>query len=266
MNLLSLFTKQTKNGVRVYLPPEVDAVSIRYYYLHARDGALIPNSKIYADGALNYEINSLGCKGVEIDPSKPTIGIFGDSATFGIGLDSWVQRIKIPGYQILNAGVGGWSMDRVIDKSLDLSSRINLVGVVVYTGWHNIIYGETGEDYWRSQLDRLSNIPFVAHVNIATSLIEEAVERGIEELMERGSREKSTAYYHWGTIQLTKENIRLLLNGINRFNSFLGSYVAETGRHLLDLKNLLLIERYDDMPKYFFDPGHMRVSSYPKIA
>ena len=157
-------------------------------------------------------------------------------------------------------------MDRVIDKSLDLSSRINLVGVVVYTGWHNIIYGETGEDYWRSQLDRLSNIPFVAHVNIATSLIEEAVERGIEELMERGSREKSTAYYHWGTIQLTKENIRLLLNGINRFNSFLGSYVAETGRHLLDLKNLLLIERYDDMPKYFFDPAHMRVSSYPKIA
>ena len=138
MKQFSWFLKNAKNSIRIFLPP---GIGYRYYYMNVLDGSLIPNTKINTNGKRVLEINSLGCKGAEIDPSLPTVGIFGDSTTFGMGLDSWAQKIKLPGYQILNAGVEGMSMGPVVNKLNELAHRINLVGAVVYTGWHNCFWG-----------------------------------------------------------------------------------------------------------------------------
>ncbi|MEE2746308.1 MAG: hypothetical protein VX617_05450 [Pseudomonadota bacterium] len=263
MDFPSFFAKQQEKGKRVYLQSRQDA---QYYYQSSLDGSLIPNTKVYIGKKLTYNINSLGCIGPEIDPNLPTIGFFGDSTTFCSGDDSWVRRIKLPGFQILNAGAEGLSMEPVVDKLNGLARRINLVGAVVYTGWHNTFYGKNGEEFWRSELDLISDLPFIAHVNIATSVTEEAVERGVEELMNRRTEENSSAYGHWGTWRLTKENLRILLDGVNKFNKFIKSYALEKDRPVIDLANFLRVKNYDDIPNWFCDPGHMRVNTYPKIA
>src|SRR5438552_207952 len=51
-------------------------------YLNYRTGELIPSTELWIGDLLTMRINSLGCKGEELDPALGVIGVFGDSATF----------------------------------------------------------------------------------------------------------------------------------------------------------------------------------------
>jgi len=157
-----------------------DYVKRQALYMDTQTGNLIANTEIIIDGKLQMKVNALGCKGEDIDPARPTVAFFGDSTTFGVGLTSWAQMTKIPGCQTLNAGVEGYPMDRIVGRFNELKGRVNIVGAVFFTGWHNIIYNDYSEEYWRQMLDSIEGAPVIAHLTLSTPLIGEAVVRGID--------------------------------------------------------------------------------------
>ena len=63
--------------------------------------------------------NSLGFRGPEYDPTKPSIAILGDSFAFGFGLNdnqtnAEPLREAFPGYNVLNLGVNGYNVEQEV--------------------------------------------------------------------------------------------------------------------------------------------------------
>ena len=99
-------------------------------------GNPIPNTQIWYREKLMLQINSLGCKGPELNSDEPIIGVFGDSTVFGIRLttDCWPREIKVPGWQVLNAGVEGFTMERSLQRLKQLAKQIKFSAVVFLPG------------------------------------------------------------------------------------------------------------------------------------
>ncbi len=251
-------------------------------YMDHQTGWLVPDTEIWSGETLLLRINSLGCRGDDLRPGVPAIGFFGDSATFGVSsaVDNWPGRVSIPGYQVLNAAVEGHSMSRVLQRYKDLSSQIRFAVVVVYTGWHNIIYNETSPEYWSAVLDEFSGGHLLALCTLGTCLRDECSENGIEPLLSSGSPCGNTPGYFeynsadpgrqyfnfWCDMEPTRKNVKRVLYGVRRFNAFLRTYCEDRGRLVLDLHSVLLPKSYEDIPAQFFDVCHPRPSAYPMIG
>lgn len=233
-------------------------------YMNHETGELLPNTEIWSANELILKINSLGCKGEELLPNVPVIGFFGDSTTFGVNSDSWVSHVNIPGFQTLNAGVEGYSMDRVLERYRRLSEKVNFLCVVVYVGWHNIIYNKVHEDYWRAVLDQFAGDHVLAFCTLATCLIDECKQRGLDSLI--CTDNKGRYFNFWGNMEPTRLNIKKVFYGVYRYNDFIKRYCSERGHILIDLYSLLLPSCYEDIPVDFFDVCHPRREAYPKIG
>ncbi|MBI5057045.1 MAG: hypothetical protein HZB61_10565 [Nitrospirae bacterium] len=251
-------------------------------YMDSSTGRLIPNTEIWASGERIIRINSLGCKGNELESGIPVVGFFGDSATFGasFSVDSWPQHLNIRGCQPLNAAVEGYNLDRVLERYKELNKIVNFACVVGYTGWHNIIYGESSEDYWRSKLDILAGEHVLAFCTLATCLTDECKQKGIESLLCTDSPRKDYANYFeynleslnrryfnfWCNMEPSLENIRKVVDGVRKYNDFLRRYCLERGYILIDLHSFMLPESYEEIPNDFYDVCHPRPSAYEKIG
>ncbi|MBT6434542.1 MAG: hypothetical protein HOK28_15695 [Deltaproteobacteria bacterium] len=152
-------------------------------------GNLTPNTVICnPEGGLMLEVNELGAQG-DI-PDKPLVAFFGDSTMFGINSDSreiksWPERLKVPGSTVQNFSVEGWPMARMVRRYERLKRNHELTSVVVYAGWHNLIYNERSEAYWRQQLGRFLSVSHhTAFCTLASCLVEEVKERGIGAFLE----------------------------------------------------------------------------------
>jgi len=251
-------------------------------YMDKEKGCLIPNTELWLGKRKTLKINALGCKGGDIPPSIPTIGFFGDSTTFGVSFadDSWPQRVKIEGVQSLNCAVEGYDMQRCLDRYLQIRERVDLAAIVVYVGWHNIIYNHTGEDYWQSVLDRFDGKHVRAFCSIATCLIEECRLKGVESLLRSDVPRKDYANYfeynarslkkkyfnYWCNLDPTLEHIGLVLDNVARYNRFLKEYCRKTGSIFIDLGAFLRPHSYKEVPRDFFDVCHLRPGAYVKTA
>jgi hypothetical protein len=90
-------------------------------FSHIYDVATDRRGYFGKDGRIDYRINELGFRGEEIDFDKPPgirrILCLGDSFTFGEGVreeNAWPQRLGRaagPGFEVINAGVQGYSLD-----------------------------------------------------------------------------------------------------------------------------------------------------------
>jgi hypothetical protein len=229
--------------------------------------ALIPNTEVWQGETLLMRINSLGCKGDDLDPGKPVVAFFGDSTTMGVGMDSWPAHVELPGLAVLNAGIEGAEMARVAERFEALRDRVELRCAVVYVGWHNLIYNDCGESYWESQLARFCGDHATVFCTIATSLHRDVRVRGFEPL--RNENEAASAdvdyYTFWANLE-PASTLAPLLDGIDRFNAFLPGFAERAGAFVLDLASFVAPARYEDSPRDFFDACHLRVPAYPKVG
>jgi hypothetical protein len=252
------------------------------WYLDTNAGLLIPNTEIWVGKNLVTKINSLGCKGEEIDPSLPTAAFFGCSTTFGVSsvFDSWPQRVRLDGTQVLNCGVEGWDMQWCLNWWFRIQRMVNLSVAVIYVGWHNIIYGRTDEAYWNAMLSQFQGSHLTAFCSIATCLLDECRKKGLASLLRAGPRPAEHAnffedngrsldkeYFNfWGNIEPSIGNISAVLDNVRRYNDFLRNFCKAKGHVFIDLESLLKPSSYERIPDEFFDSCHLRPRAYPKVA
>jgi len=270
-------------------------------YLSGPPDFLIPNTEIWKDKRLILKINSLGCKGEELVPDVPVVGIFGDSTVFGVSMspESWPGAVSLPGHQVLNVGVEGLPIERSLARFQRLSEKVAFHTVVLCPGWHNIFYGNTGEKFWRrvlgaysrkngnrrekfwrGVLDRFSDKHTLALCSIPTCLTEECKEKGVESLLcSDVSRGDFSSYFEYNTeslekdyfnfwcrVEPTKNNVATILDGVQSYNAFIESYCSEKGHIFIDLCSFMQPSTYTEIPTEFFDVCHFRPRAYKKVG
>ncbi len=247
----------------------------RALYADFLTGFLVPWTTIWSGDHLVIEVNSLGCRGPELEGGKPAVGFFGDSTTLGVmgtasGLegDSWPAHVELPGYAVLNAGVEGLELGGVRRRYEALRPRVPLACAVFYTGWHNLIYHRREPEYWEECLQSyLSDDHPTVLCTLPTPLLPEMRERGIEALLNDTPEAGITDDYFqfWGDWDPTRWLVELI-DVHERYNEYLADFCARTGAHLIDLCGFMRPPSYDDAPNDFFDVCHFRPRVYRKVA
>lgn len=253
---------------RIQLPADVrfdDYTDYQGNYVNYRTGWLIPNTEVWIGTELAMKINALGCKGQDPAPGVPVIGVFGDSTTFGVGMDSWPFHIQVPGYQPLNCGVEGHELARLIQRYGQIKNAVDLAAVVVGGSWHNLVYNRTDEDYWAASLDQFGNDRLVAVGTLSTALVPACCELGLDGAI-AAVYPNNQRFVSWGTWPTTPEKTRELYDGVMRYNDFVRAYCERSGRVLVDLYNVYRPESYAAIGEHFMDPAHQRASLYPMLG
>jgi len=242
------------------------------------NGFLKPNTELWDENdSLRIRVNSLGCKNNEINDHEPIIAFFGDSTTMGLNVknDSWVNHVKLKGFQNLNAAVEGWNMDMCLSKCRELTSKINLDKIVVYVGWHNIIYNNTSENYWESVLLEFASKTKELYVcTMATSLIDDFETVNISDYLtgissdtiDSKDKDYEDDYWFWGNMTPSNENCKLIIRNIKRYNEFVKNFCTKHNFHIIDLHEFMKPKSLKEIKIDYFDLCHFRESSYPKIG
>lgn len=253
---------------RIQLPAGVrfdDYTDYQGNYMNYRTGWLIPNTEIWIGGELAMRINTLGCKGPDLTPGVPVIGVFGDSTSFGAGLDSWAAHIQVPGYQPLNCAVEGHDLTRHCERYLQLRQTVDIAAVVVGGSWHNLVYNRTDAEFWTSGIDAFGDDRPVAVCTLSTALVPACRERGLDATIAI-TYSNNNRFVSWGSWPTTPEKTRDLCDGVMRYNNFVRAYCERSGRILIDLYEAYRPASYEQMGEQFMDPAHQRPSLYPALG
>lgn len=234
-------------------------------YMNYRTGWLIPNTEVWSGGDLMVRINSLGCKGPELTPGVPVIGVFGDSTTFCAGPDAWASHTRVPGYQTLNCGIEGHDLTRLCERYQQLQPSVDFAAVIVAGSWHNLVYNRTDEDFWTASLDTVDDDQPVAVCTLATALVPACRERGLDDAI-KAVYANNLRFASWGNWPTTPEKTRDLYDGMMRYNDFVRAYCERRGRILIDLYEAWRPASYEQMGDQFMDPAHHRTSLYPDLG
>jgi hypothetical protein len=239
-------------------------------YMDQRTGRFIPSTDVYVGDKLHVQINALGCKGTDLVPGTPVVGIFGDSVMQGVDLISIPAEVRIPGAQVLNAAVEGSTLERTVEIFTELRDKVPMVCAAVHTGWHNLMYNRADEAFWTQQLDLIQGPPLIAHFTLAADINAEAVERGYATIFDRPASQTPQEYLQsdYGAWLYSKEEytdpvkLRFLMDKIQAFNRFIRSYCADRNRLLIDLDEVLRPPTYEAISTRFFDMIHLRPQFY----
>jgi hypothetical protein len=247
----------------------------RALYTDFLTGFLLPRTTIWSGDDLMIEVNSLGCRGSELEPGKPVVAFFGDSTTLGVmgtanGLpgETWTERVDLPGYAVLNAGVEGLEMGHVGRRYRSLADSVPLACAVFYTGWHNLIYNRRKPEYWEECLQGyLSDTHATAVCTLPAPLLPEMRERGVAALEnERPGAGINDDYFHfWGNMDPERWLVELI-DAHERLNAHIADFCARTGTPLIDLHAYFRPQRYEEATRDFFDVCHLRPRAYPRLA
>lgn len=251
----------------------LDFLEFQRLYMVQEERRLIPSTEVWftnidtGERVLAIEVNSLGCKGPEIDPTSPTVVCYGDSTTMGLGTDSWPFHMDLP-CQVLNAAAEGADMAGMVRRHHELSSDVNIVGAIVYVGWHNLIYNYHEEDYWDSQLRQfLGTQHWTAFCTIGTCLIDDFRERGIRQLMDtRVEADLEGEYFNFWAHLDPDDWLVPLIEAIDAYNTFVMRFAKEHGATLIDLRSFLAPSNYENATRDFFDVCHLRPQAYEPVG
>jgi hypothetical protein len=239
-------------------------------YMNYRDRRIIPSTDVIVDGMTHYRSNAQGCQGPEIQFGGRVLAVFGDSAVHGVTGDSFVQHMRMPGVELLNAGIEGMPMRSVIDRVFELKADLDAVGstlitAAVHTSWHNLLYNECDKAFWTAQLDRL--IPLesemgLAHFLLVCDICEDSIVQGYDEAQRRVKD-----YFLWGAMDFTTEaGRRAGMDAMQRFNDFLADYCLSRGRTVIDLGPAIRPRAIADLGTKFIDFIHPAPAAYDAIA
>lgn len=253
---------------RVLYPAGVrfpEFVDFQINYLNYRTGDLIPNTELWIGDELKVRINSLACKGDELDPELGVIGIFGDSAVFGSETDAWPFHIGIAGYQALLTAVEGHDFTRMYERFLEFRDKVRFDAVVVTGSWHNLAYNRRDEVYWNEMFDSFcGKDQKTALCTLPSGIDEDACNRGIDHLIAGGA--KGRAFAPWGSWPTSAEKTREVYTGLLRYNACVRRYCKAFGAILIDLFEVYRPSGPLDLASGYFDPCHPRPEIYPMLG
>src|SRR5437763_9575320 len=91
-------------------------------------------------GAVVFEIDELGLKGVARDPSRKLAVVWGDSVVFGVRW-SWPCLIDAlaPGWQFLNGGIEADPYTNILRRAAAFNREHDVALNIVMLGWHPMI-------------------------------------------------------------------------------------------------------------------------------
>ncbi|MEO8593442.1 MAG: SGNH/GDSL hydrolase family protein [Candidatus Solibacter sp.] len=253
---------------RVLYPAGVrfaDFVDFQINFLNYRTGLLIPSTEVWVGDRLTMRINSLACKGEELDPDRAVIGVFGDSASFGSETDAWPFRLDIPGYQALLTSVEGHDFTRMQTRFQELREQVQFEATIVTGSWHNLVYNRHDEVYWNEVFDSFcGKNQKTAFCTLPAGIDEYACEHGIQHWVTNGAR--GNPFAGWGSWPLDAEKTREIYTGLLRYNAFVRRYCKAFGAILIDLFEAWRPEDPEVLASGYFDPCHPRPEIYHKLA
>ena len=226
----------------------------RALYTDFLTGFLLPRTQVWSGDDLMIEINSLGCRGPELERGVPVVAFFGDSTTLGVmGTAAGSRatagrrtstcpdtRSSTPGSRDSRWAVSGAATSRC-------ASRVPLACAVFYTGWHNLIYNQRKPEYWEECLQSyLSDDHPTVLCTLPTPLLPEMRERGIEALVnERPEAGITDDYFHfWGGWDPDRWLVELI-DAHERYNAHVADFCARTGAQLVDLYAFMRPQSYE---------------------
>jgi hypothetical protein len=247
----------------------------RALYTDFLTGFLLPRTTIFSGDDVMIRTNSLGCRGDEIAPGRPVIAFFGDSTTLGVmgtaqGLtgSSWTDEVVVDGYEIVNAGVEGMTMDSVARRFESLRDRAPVTCAVFYTGWHNLIYNRRTPEYWEECLESYrARAPTTVLCTLPSPLLPEMRTRGIDALLNEEPDAAITDDYFnfWGDMDPGRW-LGELIDALERFNAHVIEFCRRTETPLIDLRGFLYPDAYETATRDFFDICHVRPRVYPRLG
>lgn len=253
---------------RVLYPAGVrfpDYVDFQINFLNYRTGLLIPNTEVWVGDRLAMRINSLGCKGEELNPALETIGFFGDSSIFGSETDAWPFHLGIPGYQALLTAVEGHDFTRIQERYQELRARVKFETVVIGGSWHNLAYNRHDEVYWHEVFDSFCGKEHkTAFCTLPAGIDEYACEHGIDGWIASGVNGKPFA--GWGSWPSDAAKTREIYTGLLRYNAFVRRYCNAFGAILIDLFEAYRPGDPKVLASGFHDPCHPRPEIYGTLA
>jgi hypothetical protein len=253
---------------RVLYPAGVrfaDFADFQINYLNYRTGNLIPDTELWIGDELKVRINSLACKGEELDPALGVIGIFGDSAVFGSETDAWPFHMGIAGYQALLTAVEGHDFKRMYERFQELQTKVRFDAVVVAGSWHNLAYNRHDEVYWNEMFDLFCGKDHkTALCTLPAGIDEDACNRGIDHLIAEGAKGRDFAA--WGWWPTSAEKTREIYTGLLRYNACVRRYCKAFGAILVDVFEAYQPSDPVELASGYFDPCHPRPEIYPILA
>ena len=253
---------------RVIYPADAvfaDYVDFQINFLNYRTGLLIPNTELWIGDVLKMRINSLGCKGEELDPELGVIGVFGDSATFGTETDAWPFHLDIPGYQPLLTAVEGHDLKRMYDRLLELREKVKFDAVILAGSWHNLAYNRHDEVYWNEMFDAFCGKGHMTAIcTLPAGIDEDACERGIDYLIANGA--KGSPFGGWGSWPTNAEKTREIYTAVLRYNACVRRYCKAFGAILIELFEAYRPADPEELASGFHDPCHPHPEVYPLLA
>jgi hypothetical protein len=259
-----------RRQVILELDRQFDFGDYQMNYMNYRDWRIIPSTDVVVDGQNHYRSNRYGCQGPEIEPGRPVMAVFGDSAIHGVAGDSFVQHMVLPQVELLNAGVEGMRLPLVIDRVLELKAQLEahgstLAAAAVHPSWHNLLYNDRGEDYWTAQLDRLLPLEGevgLAHFRLVCDICEDSIVRGYDAVQARVKD-----YFLWGAMDFTSEaGRRAGWDAMQAFNDFLAGYCERRGRVLIDPAPYIAPRTEAELGRKFIDFIHPGPAAYDDLA
>jgi hypothetical protein len=144
-------------------------VQVNYYnYLAKR---LIYSTDIYIGERLAYRTNAIACRGDDLQPGVPVIGVFGDDFVHGDLSGGFVDQVRIGGCRTLNAGIENLPLKGAIDRLNELTGLTPMVAAVLAPPRRELIpevnrvTGRLEGDWeadWEAELGRLQGPPILA--------------------------------------------------------------------------------------------------------
>lgn len=259
-----------KRIVRIHDEFPLDYAEVQTAYLNGKTGRFYPSTDVYFGDQLYMRVNSLRGKGDEPEAGRPIIGFFGDSVVQCVGpLDSWVQHVRVGERICFNGGVEGSPLGATIDRAIEFSQKIPFECIVIYPGWHNIVYGESTDEYWISQFDRLSGQPRVVHMTLDPDFHQTMVNGPppvfAGEYTGPSSADDPGFYLEWGGIKYTPEGYREFSERLDHKNNLIRSYCRRTGRPVIDME-VVRPTKMEERGRRHFDLIHLRPKAFPVIG
>jgi hypothetical protein len=271
---------------------------IQRYYMTTRNGEgyvkrlLIPDViLVNEENEILLSINSDGFKGKEIDADAKLVFVCGDSCVFGVGDDSWVDRIRLPGHQFVNGGVEGNHIlgirDSILETLRKFETRIG--AFFLYGSWHPL-YDSYDSKIWTTAYEDIcsTDVPIVL-ATLPSPILDLSYE-GFKSLMpavgdtqrqeeqdplnlfiddcgvpcKQAPQKEFRAFL--GDCAFTVEQYNLVQSNLKRLNDYIYGFAQKREIPLVDLSNTFKPHQKEAYPEFFFDAIHPQPSKYRELA